>query len=64
MSGDGATSSQSLLLVAEVARVAACRVGALTRVWRESGRGVLRSWPSIRTTTQGRLTPHSKAAWR
>ena len=39
------TTSQRLLLVAEVARVAPRWVGPLPRVWRESRRGVLRSRP-------------------
>ena len=53
------TSSQRLLLVAEVARVAPCWVGALPRVWRESRRGVLGSRPGPNNvgtwTTHGRL---------
>ena len=52
------TSSQRLLLVAEVARVAPRWVGALPRVWRESRCGVLRSrpGPNVGTwTTHGRL---------
>ena len=54
------TSSQRLLLVAEVARVAPRWVGALPRVWRESRRGVLGSRPG--TNNVGTWTTHGRLA--
>ena len=57
--GPSSTTSQRLLLVAEVARVAPRWVGPLPRVWREPRRGVLRSRPGPNDvgtgTTHGRL---------